>query len=85
MKNFHLPLLESTYDQLRAAALNARAPATTLARQVIEAWLLEQSRRARHEAVASYATQMSGTKFDLDSDLESAGVEDLLKTRKRTK
>ena len=85
MKNFHLPLPESTYDQLRAAASQARAPATTLARQVIEAWLCEQSRRARHEAVAAYAKDMSGTKFDLDSDQESAGVEHLLKTRKGTK
>ena len=65
--NFHLPLPESTYDQLKAAAL------------------LRQSRRVRHEADAAYATQMSGTKFDLDSDLESAGVEHLLKTCQRTK
>jgi hypothetical protein len=85
MKNFHLPLPESTYDQLRAAALRAQEPATALAREAIESWLREQTRKARHEAVAAYAVEMSGTKFDLDSELESAGVEHLLKTRKRTK
>ncbi|MCE5306010.1 MAG: hypothetical protein LLG20_00050 [Acidobacteriales bacterium] len=85
MKNFHLPLPESTYDQLRAAALRSQAPATALAREAIEAWLREQARKARHEAIAAYAAEMSGTKFDMDPDLESAAVEHLLKTRKRAK
>jgi len=35
---------------------------------------------ARHEAIAGYAEQMAGTDFDLDSDLESAGVAYLVKT-----
>jgi hypothetical protein len=42
--------------------------------------LREQSRKARHEAIASYATEMAGTKSDLNADIESAGIEHLLKT-----
>jgi hypothetical protein len=82
MKNFHLPLPERTYTQLRAAAERAKEPATILAREAIELWLREQSRKARHEAIAAYATEMAGTKSDLDPDLESAGIEHLLKTGK---
>jgi len=85
MRNFHLPLPERTYTQLRAAAERAQAPATILAREAIESWLREQSRQARHEAIAAYATEMAGTKLDLDPALESAGIELLLKTGKRPK
>jgi hypothetical protein len=85
MKNFHLPLPERTYTQLRAAAERAQEPATILAREAIESWLREQSRKARHEAIAAYATEMAGTKSDLDPDLESAGIEHVLKTGKGTK
>jgi hypothetical protein len=85
MKNFHLPLPERTYTQLRVAAERAQEPATVLAREAIESWLREQSRKARHEAIAAYATEMAGTKSDLDPDLESAGIEHLLKTGKGPK
>jgi hypothetical protein len=47
--------------------------------------LREQSRQDRHEAIAAYATEMAGTKLDLDPALESAGIELLLKTGKRPK
>ena len=39
MKNFHLPLPEQTYNQLREQAERAGAPATILARQAIDCWL----------------------------------------------
>lgn len=32
-----------------------------------------------------YAAEMAGTNFDLDSDLESAGIEHLVKTRRKGK
>ena len=85
MKNFHLPLPEQTYSQLRAEAERAQVPATTLAREAIDWWLRQQLRKARHDAIAAYAAEMAGTDFDLDSDLESAGTEHLLKTGKVTK
>jgi len=80
MRNFHLPLPEHTYVQLRAEAERTQVPATTLAREAIDSWLLQQARRARHDAITAYAAEMAGTDLDLDHDLESAGIEHLVKT-----
>ncbi len=85
MKNFHLPLPERTYAQLRAEAVRTQVPATTLAREAIDLWLRNQFRAARHEAIAGYAEEMAGTNLDLDPDLESAGIEYLVKTGKERK
>jgi hypothetical protein len=46
---------------------------------------LRELRNARHEAIAAYAEEMAGTNLDIDSDLESAGIELLLKTGKEPK
>jgi hypothetical protein len=75
MKNFHLPLPERTYAHLGAEAERMRVPATTLAREAIDAWLRRRFRKARHDTIASYAAEMAGTHLDLDSDLESAAIE----------
>jgi hypothetical protein len=85
VKNFHLPLPEQIYTQLRAHAERVRVPATTLAREAIESWLSDQARRARHDAIAAYAAEIAGTDLDLDQDLESAGVEHLGKVGKARK
>ena len=82
MKNFHLPLPEQTYAQLRAEAERMRVPATTLAREAVDSWLRQQARQARRDAIAAYAAEMAGTDFDLDHDLESAAVEHLIKPSK---
>ena len=78
MKNFHLPLTDRTYSQLRAEAERAQTPATSLAREAIDQWLRNQMRKARHDAIAAYAAEMAGTNLDLDPELEPAGVEHLL-------
>ena len=85
MKNFHLPLPEPTYAQLRAAAQRTQVPATALAREAIDLWLKDQSRKVRHAAIKAYAQEMAGTTFDLDVNLESAGIGHLLKKGKKTK
>jgi hypothetical protein len=85
MKNFHLPLPEQTYTGLRAEAERTGVPATTLAREAVDWWLRQQVRKTRHDAIAVYATQMAGTHLDLDTDLESAGIEHLVKTGKATR
>ncbi|MGO9231852.1 MAG: hypothetical protein ACLQKA_21880 [Bryobacteraceae bacterium] len=85
MKNFHLPLPEQTYTGLRAEAERTGVPATTLAREAVDWWLRQQVRKARHDAIAVYATEMAGTHLDLDADLESAGIEHLVKTGKATR
>lgn len=85
MKNFHLPLPEHTYARLRAEAERMQIPATTLAREAVDWWLRQQFRKTRQEAIAAYAAEMAGTHIDLDSDLESAAIERLVKTGKAAK
>ena len=68
MKNFYLPLPE---------AERVPVPTTALARTAID-WK-DQARKARQVAVAEYAIEVAGTGSDLDQDLESAGIEHLLK------
>ena len=82
MKNFHLPLPDETYTHLKAAAERSKVPATSLAREAIDCWLRQQLRIARHQAIASFAAETAGTSFDLDPDLEAAGVERLLREEK---
>ena len=82
MKNFHLPLPEQTYAQLRAAAERMQVPATALAREAVDWWLREQSRKIRQQDIATYAAEMAGTRLDLDTDLESAAVEHLVTVQK---
>ena len=78
MKNFHLPLPEQTYADLRAQAERMQVPATALAREAVDWWLREQSRKTRQQEIAAYAAEMAGTCLDLDTDLESAAVESLV-------
>ena len=85
MKNFHLPLPERTYAELRTHAERMQVPATSLAREAIDLWLRQQLRKARHEAIASYAAEMAGSNLDLDPELESAGIEQLIETSKSAK
>ena len=85
MKNFHLPLPEQTYARLRAEAERTQVPATTLAREAVDEWLRNQSRKARQDAIVAYATEMAGTSLDLDADLESAGIEHIVKTGRKTR
>jgi hypothetical protein len=80
MRNFHLPLPEATYTRLRAEAERAHVPATALAREAVDWWLRQQFKRTRHEAIAAYSAEMAGTPLDLDPDLESAGIDHLMKT-----
>jgi hypothetical protein len=83
MKNFHLPLPERTWAHLRAEAERAQVPATALAREAIDSWLRQQMRKARHDQIVAWASEMAGT--DLDPDLEAAAIEHLVKTSKTAK
>jgi hypothetical protein len=82
LKNFHLPLPEQTYAQLRAEADRMQVPATTLAREAVDWWLRQQFRKARQDGIRAYAKEMAGTHLDLDSELESAAIEHLVKAGK---
>jgi hypothetical protein len=85
MKNFHVPLPERTWGELRAEAERAQLPATALAREAIDWWLREQARKARHDRIAAWAAEMAGTDLDLDPALERAGIEQLVHAGKPSK
>ena len=80
MKNFHLPLPDQIYDELKseAEAERSRMPATSMARYAIQTWLAARKKAARRQAIAVYAAEMAGTEFDLDRALESATLDLLL-------
>jgi hypothetical protein len=78
VENFHLPLPEQTYVELRAEAERCHLPATSMARQAIQEWLRAKKKAATRRAIAVYASKMAGTEADLDSRLEAASVEYLL-------
>lgn len=80
MKNFHLPLPEQTYGELREEAERRGVPATALARQALQEWLKARKKVATRRAIAAYASEMAGTEFDLDRRLEAAGIESLLQS-----
>src|SRR2546427_528959 len=74
-KNLHVPLPGTLYRRLRAEADRSRRPATELAREAIDRWLADRQRRHIHDEILAYAREGSGTADDLDTELESAGLE----------
>ena len=83
MHNFHLPLPDELYRDLRTEASRSSRPATAIARQAIELWLRHQRRVARHESIAAFAAENAGTPLDLDTEFEAASIEHLLETEER--
>jgi hypothetical protein len=77
VKILRVRLPDQTYIQLRMEAERIQASATNLAREAIDFWLRHQFRKARRDAIAAYAAEMAGTRFDLDPDLEAAGIESI--------
>lgn len=73
--NFHLPLPEEIHEMLRDEVRRWGQPATTLAREALRDWLVQQKRRRLHAEIAEYASAQAGTAVDLDEELEEAGIE----------
>jgi len=80
MHNFHIPLPEDVYSELREEAQRARRSATAVARQAIETWLRQRRRAARDQAIAVYAAKFAGTPTDFDPALEAASIEHLIQS-----
>lgn len=78
MRNFHLPLSEEIYSDLRIQAEQLKRPATSIAREAIEDWLRQSRKLLRHQAITEFAREYGGTSLDLDPQLEAAGVEFML-------
>ena len=81
LRNFHLPLPAPTYDELREEAEREGRPATSLAREAIEAWLALRRKMELHEEIAAYAADRKGSEADLDRPLERAAARHLRKGR----
>ncbi len=82
VRSFHLALPANLYEELRAEARRRGRPATAVARQVIEDGLRALRRQELSEEIAEYARENAGTRADLDTELEAAGIESLRKTGK---
>lgn len=78
VRNFHVPLPDDLYRRLRAVAARTGLPATEIAREAIRGALKRQQQAELRESIRRYATAMAGTSYDLDEELESAGLEVLL-------
>jgi hypothetical protein len=78
-RNFHLPLPEELYDELRSCAREADQPATRFAQELMRAGLDDWRRARRRQQIAAYARQVAGSSEDLDPELEHAGVQELVK------
>lgn len=78
LRNFHVPLPANTYDQLRQEAERTNQTATSIARQAIEYWLKQQKKAAQQKQLTEYVEAMAGTIYDLDPELETAGIEFML-------
>ena len=85
MQNFHLPLPDAVYRQLRKEADRRQVPATALAREAVEAWLDKIQRETVHNEIADYARQTAGSTVDLDEQLENAGIAILTEPMSRAK
>ena len=77
MHNFHVPLPDEIYQQLRAETKRLNQPATQLVRQAIETWLRQQRQITLHDEIQRYAQRHGGTDIDLDTDLEIAAQDHL--------
>lgn len=75
IRNFHVPLPEHLYQQLKAEAAHGQRSANALAREAIAAWLATQERIRLDREVLEYAAAMAGTADDLDPELEAAALE----------
>jgi metal-responsive CopG/Arc/MetJ family transcriptional regulator len=75
MQNFHVPLPEDLYAELRDAAKQDGRPATELTREWVREGLEQRQRMHRQAAILAFAQQSAGTDLDLDTDLETAGLE----------
>jgi len=77
-RNFHLPLPEDIYNDLRAESRRMKQPATRIARQAIENWLKARRRLELHASIANYAEKHAGSDADIDEAMEEIAAEHLI-------
>jgi len=80
-RNFHLPLPEDIYNDLRTESRRTKQPATRIARQAIENWLKARRRAELHASVANYAKKHAGSDADIDEAMEEMAAEHLINSQ----
>ncbi|MEP7342345.1 MAG: hypothetical protein ABI977_31755 [Acidobacteriota bacterium] len=63
------------YQKLSAEAERTQQAEETVARLAIETWLEERRQEWIEAEIAAFAEEYAGTEFDLDKELEAAGLE----------
>ena len=53
-RNLHVPLSEPVHERPWAETIRSGRPATSFAREAIEAWIEERERHVTHDAIADY-------------------------------
>jgi plasmid stability protein len=75
LRNFHVPLPDDLYEELKTEAAAGGRSASSLAREAIAHWLALHKQARVHREVLEYATAMAGTAHDLDIIVEAASLE----------
>ncbi len=81
MRTFHLPMPDDLHEALRNEAKVAHRPATELVRDALAVWLDARRRQRLDDEIERYARAEAGGPFDLDRDLEAAGIEAIFRDR----
>ncbi len=78
VKKLNLPLPAEMHKALFKESREMGVPTTRLVRSVLEEWLRERLHARQKDQIRRYAEKWGGTRADLDSELEAAGIEELL-------
>lgn len=75
-QQIQVPLPLELYQKLQAEAERTQQPTAALVQLAVEFWLNQHIRQAMISAeIAAFAAEYGGTEFDLNPELEAAGVE----------
>jgi hypothetical protein len=79
VKKLNLPMPPELHEALFVESRNLGVPATRIVRSALEDWLAKRRRARLEEEIYRFATTHGGTEVDLDSPLEQAATEELLR------
>lgn len=68
---------QETHRLLKELAKSASLPMQTVIQKALIAYRRELERQEVHEQISSFAKAMAGTDWDLDGELEQAGIDEL--------
>lgn len=78
-KNLHVTLSSELDAELKDQARRLGTPATVIAREAIEEWVVRKRRERLAEEIRCYANAVAGTQEDLDESFEASGIDAWMK------